>query len=48
MVGVNVSINKGAVLKKGSVIGANSVVIKNTEEYSINVGVPSKQISIRS
>ena len=47
MVGVNVSINKGIVIKQGSVIGSNSVVTKSTEEYSINAGVPAKQISQR-
>ena len=42
--GANVCINKGVVLKKGSIIGANAVVTKNTEPYSINVGVPSRKI----
>lgn len=42
--GANVCINKGVVLKKGSIIGANAVVTKNTEAYSINVGVPSRKI----
>jgi len=47
MIGVNVAINKGVILKKGSVIGSNSVVTKNTNEYSINIGSPTKEISIR-
>jgi len=47
MVGVNVAITKGTVLAQGSVIGANSVVTKDTEEYSINVGTPSKKIGER-
>jgi len=47
MLGVNISVNKGVTIKKGSVIGANSVVTKDTEEYSINVGSPSKKISER-
>ena len=45
--GANVSINKGVVLGEGSVIGANAVVTKDTEPYSINVGIPSKKISER-
>ncbi|EQB34419.1 hypothetical protein M947_11090 [Sulfurimonas hongkongensis] len=45
--GANVCINKGVNLKRGSIIGANAVVTKDTEEYSINVGIPSKQISKR-
>jgi len=47
MLGVNVSVNKGVVIRKGSVIGANSVVTKDTEEYSVNVGSPSKKIGQR-
>ena len=40
--GANVCNNKGVTVKKGSVIGANAVVTKDTDQYSINVGVPSK------
>lgn len=42
--GANVCVNKGIFIKKGSIIGANAVVTKSTEEYSINVGIPSKKI----
>ena len=45
--GANVCINKGVTVSKGSVVGANAVVTKNTEPYSINVGVPAKKISER-
>tara|TARA_B100000900_G_C20522620_1_gene692874 strand:- start:552 stop:1157 length:606 start_codon:yes stop_codon:yes gene_type:complete len=45
--GANVCVNKGVSIKKGSVVGANAVVTKDTEPYSINVGVPSKKISER-
>ena len=45
--GANVVINKGAHIKKGSVVGAMSLVTKSTEEYSINVGIPSKKIGER-
>jgi hypothetical protein len=34
-------------MKKGSVLGAFSLANKSVEEFSINVGIPSKQISIR-
>lgn len=47
LIGVNAVINKGVTLKKGSVIGANSVVTQDTEEYSINAGVPARKIKER-
>ncbi|ADR35045.1 acetyltransferase [Sulfuricurvum kujiense DSM 16994] len=46
--GANVCINKGVKIQKGSIIGANAVVTKNTEEYSINAGVPSRMIGMRT
>jgi len=45
--GSGVKILNGIMVKKGSVIGAGAVVSKNTEEYSINVGVPSRKIGER-
>ena len=45
--GVNVAINKGCVIREGSVIGANAVVVRDTERYSVSVGVPAKQIAER-
>ena len=45
--GANVAINKGVSIKKGSIIGANAVVTKDINEFSINVGIPAKQISKR-
>ena len=45
--GANVCVNKGIIVRKGSVVGANAVVTKNTDLYSINVGIPSKKISER-
>ncbi len=45
--GANVCINKGVIVRKGSIVGANAVVTKDTEPYSINVGIPSKKISER-
>ncbi|WP_321491569.1 acyltransferase [uncultured Desulfobacter sp.] len=43
----NVVINKGVCLRKGSIIASNSVVTKDTEEYSINGGIPAKKIGER-
>lgn len=38
----------GVTLRKGSVIGANSVVTKDTEAYSINAGAPARKIGSRT
>jgi acetyltransferase-like isoleucine patch superfamily enzyme len=45
--GANVCVNKGVVIRKGSVIGANAVVTQDTDPYSINNGVPSKKMRER-
>jgi len=45
--GAYACINKGATIKHGSIIGASAVATKSTHEYSINVGVPSKEIRKR-
>jgi acetyltransferase-like isoleucine patch superfamily enzyme len=47
LLGVNVVVVKDVNIKRGSVIGANSVVTKDTEEYSVNAGLPSKIIKYR-
>ena len=39
-IGAHCIILPGVTLKKGSVIGANSIVKKSTEEFSINAGSP--------
>ena len=45
--GANVCVNKGVLVRNGSIVGANAVVTKDTDPYSINVGIPSKKISER-
>ena len=47
-IGANAVIAKPVKIGKGSIIGANSVVNKSTEEYSINVGAPSIKIKNRN
>jgi galactoside O-acetyltransferase len=46
-IGANVVILKNVTVRKGSVVGAGSIITKSTEEYSINVGVPAKKVSER-
>jgi virginiamycin A acetyltransferase len=46
-IGANVVILDGAVIRKGSVIGANSLVSSETEAYSINLGSPSRLVGFR-
>lgn len=46
--GANVCVNRGVVIATGSIVGANAVITKNTEPYSINVGVPARKIGRRS
>ncbi len=46
-IGAGVVIMPGITLRKGTVVGANSVVTKDTEEYSIVVGAPAKKIRSR-
>jgi len=46
-VGANVTICPGVTLAKGSVIGACSLVTKNTEPWTIYTGIPAKPLKIR-
>lgn len=46
-IGANVTILDGAIIKKGAVIGANSLVLKEVEPYSINFGNPLKFLKYR-
>jgi len=45
--GANVTVLDGSIIRKGAVIGANSIVSKEVNEYSINYGVPLKEIGSR-
>jgi galactoside O-acetyltransferase len=45
--GVNCSIMPGVTLAEGSILGANSLLTKDTEPWTIYVGSPAKPIKIR-
>lgn len=45
--GVNASIMPGITLAEGSIIGANSLLTKNTEPWTIYVGSPAKPVKVR-
>jgi len=47
-IGANSVLLDGAVLRRGCVIGANSLVVGEVSAYSINVGSPCRQIGTRS
>lgn len=42
--GSGVKILDGVIVKHGTIVGANSVVVKSTEENSVWVGSPAKKI----
>lgn len=46
-IGGGAVIMPGIVLKKGTVVGANAVVTKDTEEYSVMAGAPARCIRYR-
>ncbi|MBF0501989.1 MAG: acyltransferase [Candidatus Riflebacteria bacterium] len=46
-IGANASILGGVHIGDGSIIGAGAVVTKDTEPYSINLGVPAKKTGMR-
>jgi len=46
-IGANTVILDGAILRKGCLVGAHSLVNKELESYSINVGSPTKKIGYR-
>jgi galactoside O-acetyltransferase len=45
--GTNVVVLSGVTLAEGSVIGACSLVTKNTEPWTIYVGIPAKPMKAR-
>tara|TARA_R110000796_G_C14557154_1_gene434461 strand:+ start:2175 stop:2708 length:534 start_codon:yes stop_codon:yes gene_type:complete len=45
--GVNCTVLPGVILAEGTIVGANSVVTKNTEPWMIYAGCPAKPIKIR-
>lgn len=47
VVGVNSVVLPGVVMAEGSVLGANSLLLKNTEPWTIYAGSPAKPIGIR-
>lgn len=46
-IGTNVTILGGVIIKKGSILGAYSLVNKSTEENGIYVGIPAKKLKSR-
>jgi len=45
--GVNCTVMPDVILREGSVVGAGSVVTKNTEPWGIYIGSPTKLVGIR-
>jgi galactoside O-acetyltransferase len=45
--GVNCAVLPGVILGEGSIVGANSVVTKNTEPWTVYAGSPAKPIKKR-
>jgi acetyltransferase-like isoleucine patch superfamily enzyme len=46
-IGANTVLLDGAILRRGCVVGAGSVVDKELDEYSINVGNPLRRVGYR-
>lgn len=46
-IGANSVILDGAILRKGCVVGANSLVNSELSSYSINMGSPAKKVGVR-
>jgi maltose O-acetyltransferase len=46
-IGAGAVIMPGITLRRGTVIGANAVVTKDTEEYAVMVGIPARKIRSR-
>ncbi len=46
-IGTNVVIHPNVIIGEGAIIGSNSLVIKDIEPWTINVGSPCKKIGMR-
>lgn len=46
-IGTNSIVHPGIIVGEGAIIGSNSLVLKNVEPWTINVGSPCKVIGIR-
>jgi len=46
-VGTNVIVMPGVTLAEGSVVGAGSLITKNTEPWTIYVGTPARAVKVR-
>lgn len=46
-IGANTVILDGAILRRGCIVGANSLVNKELDPYSINIGSPARRIGYR-
>lgn len=46
-IGAGAVIMPGVILRRGTVVGANSVVTRSTEEYSVVVGAPAHKVRSR-
>lgn len=47
-IGANSSVLKGVKVSNGTILGANSLLNSDTEEYGIYVGNPAKKINVRN
>jgi galactoside O-acetyltransferase len=47
-IGANVVVHPNVTIGEGAVIGSNSLVLKDVEPWSINVGNPCRKIKERS
>jgi maltose O-acetyltransferase len=46
-ISINSIILQGVILAQGTIVGAGAVVVKNTEENGVYVGIPAKEIKKR-
>lgn len=46
-IGANAVIMPGVTLAEGTVVGANAVITKDTEPYSVMIGVPARKVRTR-